>query len=181
MDIIYALLIILIIACLVLICYVYYYNKLQDCKLKIDEAESIVDESLREKYDLIVNIQNLIASNINDNKINFKGLDELKNESISNFDLDRKLNEYKTLIIKINDDYSELDKNKEFKDYFNQIKRADEKISAAKKFYNTYITISNELVRKIPSNIIARINKVEVKTFFDGKDMNDNDFNDFKL
>ena len=101
MDIIYALLIILIIACLVLICYVYYYNKLQDCKLKIDEAESIVDESLREKYDLIVNIQNLIASNINDNKINFKGLDELKNESISNFDLDRKLNEYKTLIIKI--------------------------------------------------------------------------------
>ena len=52
MDIIYALLIILIIACLVLICYVYYYNKLQDCKLKIDEAESIVDESLREKYDL---------------------------------------------------------------------------------------------------------------------------------
>ena len=181
MDIIYALLILLIIVCLLLICYIFYYNKLQDCKLKIDEAESIIDESLREKYDLIITIKNLISSNINDNKISFKGLDELKDENMSNFDLDRKLNEYKALIIKINDDYSELEKNKEFKDYLNQIKRTDEKISAAKKFYNTYITISNELVRKIPSNIVARTNKIEIKPFFDGKDMNDNDFNDFKL
>lgn len=180
MEIVYSLLILLIIACLIIICYVFYYNKLQDCKLKIDEAESIIDESLREKYDLIVTIKNLITSNIND-KINFKDIDELKEQNISNFDLDRKLSEYKTLILKINDDYIELDKNKEFKDYLNQIKRADEKISAAKKFYNNYITISNELVRKIPSNIVAKINNIEIKNFFDGKDMNDNDFNDFKL
>lgn len=57
-------------------------------------------------------------------------------------------------------------KIKNLKDYLNRIKRADEKISAAKKFYNNYITISNELVRKIPSNIVAKINNIEIKNFF---------------
>lgn len=181
MEIIYALLILLIIACLIFICYIFYYNKLQDCKLKIDEAESIIDEALREKYDLIVKIRNFINSNIKDNKINFKDLDELKNQNLSNFDLDRKLNEYHSLIVKINNDYEKLDEDKDYKECLNQVKRADEKISAAKNFYNTYITLSNELVRKIPSNIIAKINNIEIKNYFDGKNMNDNDFNDFKL
>src|SRR5574344_1176404 len=181
MDIIYALLIILIIICLAFITYIFYFNKLQDCKLKTDEAERIIDETLREKYDLIVTIKNLITSTLKNNKIIFKDLDELKDKEISNFDLDRQLNEYKSLIIKINEDYPELDNNKDFKDYFNQIKRADEKITAAKSFYNTYITESNELVRKFPSNIIARFHNINIQNFFDGKDMNDDNLNDFKL
>lgn len=124
MEIVYSLLILLIIACLIIICYVLYYNKLQDCKLKIDEAESIIDESLREKYDLIVTIKNLITSNINDKIISFKDIDEIKEQNISNFDLDRKLSEYKTLILKINDDYIELDENKEFKRLFKSNKKS---------------------------------------------------------
>jgi hypothetical protein len=181
MDLIYALLIIIIIISLLFIVYVYYFNKLQDCKLKIDEAESIIDEALRDKYDSIIAIRNLITSNIKDDKINFKGLDELKDEDISNFDLDRRLNEYRTLINKINDDYKKLDDNKDFNDLLNKLKRTDEKISAAKGFYNTYITESNELVRKYPSNLVAKFNNINIKAFFDGKDMNDDNFKDFKL
>jgi LemA protein len=181
MDIIYAILIIVIIICLMVIVYAYYYNKLQDFKLKTDQAESIIDEALRKKYDLIIIIKNIITNNIKDEKIIFKDLTTLKEADISNFDLDRKLNEYLQLINKIKDDYPKLLDNEEFLNNYNQIKRCDEEITAAKKFYNTYIGESNELVRKFPSNLIAKFHNITIKNFFDGKDMNDNDFNDFKF
>ena len=49
MGLIYALLLILILSCVIGIIYIIHFNKLQDCKVKIDEAESIIDEALRAK------------------------------------------------------------------------------------------------------------------------------------
>ena len=60
-------------------------------------------------------------------------------------------------------------------------KRINEKITSAKSFYNKYITESNELVRKFPSNIVAKFHNVKIKYFFDNNDMNDEEINDFKL
>ena len=63
----------------------------------------------------------------------------------------------------------------------NDIKRIDEKLTSAKDFYNKYITESNALVLKFPSNIVALIHKIKQKNFFDNKDLNDEEINDFKL
>ena len=181
MEIVYALLIILILACLSVIVYIFYYNKLQDCKLKIDESENIIDERLRNKYDLLVNISKVIEDHVKDEKISFKELNDLKEMEISNFDLDRKLNEFVNLINTINNDYKELDDIDEYSNLLDKIKRVDEELTAAKKFYNTYIGDSNELVRKFPSNIVAKFHNIKLKNFFDGKDMNDEIIKDFKL
>ena len=180
MDLIYAILIIVILVALLTIAYIYYYNRLQDCKINIDEAEYIVDDGLREKYDLMINTTNIIKDNIKDNKV-FKEFEEIKKDELSSFDFDRKLTEYQILINKIKDDYKELNNNKELQTNLNNIKLVDEKITAAKSFYNDYITKINDLVRKFPSNIIARFHNINVKNYFDGKDLNDNNINDFKL
>lgn len=181
MEIIYTLLVLLIIFCLGAIMYIIYYNKLQDCKLKIDESESIIDENLRNKYDLLINISNIINGVIKDSKVSFDELNKLKKEELSNYDLDRKLNEFVILMNTINNDYKELDDNKDYIDNINKLKRIDEELIAAKKFYNTYIGDSNELVRKFPSNIVAKFHNISIKNFFDGKDMNDEIIKDFKL
>ena len=181
MELLYALLIILVLVCLLAIVYIFYYNRLQDIKLKIDESESIIDESLRNKYDTIVDIKSLINKSVKNNKINFKDIDMLKEINISNFDLDRRLNEYMNLIDKIKNDYKSINNNKDLNEMLNEIERIDEKITSAKTFYNKYITESNELVRKFPSNIVAKFHNIQIKNFFDNKDMNDEDINDFKL
>ena len=49
------------------------------------------------------------------------------------------------------------------------------------KFYNKYTSKSNELVRKFPSNIIAKFHNISIRNFFDNKDLNDDIINDFKL
>jgi len=181
MELLYALLIILILICLLAIVYIFYYNKLQDFKLKVDEAEAILDESLRNKYDIILEIKTLIKKVARNNKINFKDIDELKNKELSNFDLDRKLDEYMNLINQVFNDYKSVNQNEELNNKLDDIARINEKITSAKAYYNKYISESNELVRKFPSNIVAKFHNIKIKNFFDNKDMNDEDINDFKL
>jgi hypothetical protein len=37
------------------------------------------------------------------------------------------------------------------------------------------------MVRKFPSNIIAKIHRIQIKNFYDNKDLNDETIKDFKL
>ena len=181
MAFIYAILIILIIAGVGAITYIVYYNALQDCKIKIDEADSMIDEALRSKYDILLKLESLIKTNIKETKINFKDLNDLKKESISNFQLERKLVDTVLLINKIQDDVPELEEIKDYRELLNDIRVMDERINAAKKYYNKYTSKSNELVRKFPSNLIAKFHSITIRNFFDNKDMNDDIINDFKL
>ena len=181
MAFIYAILIILIVGGIGTITYIVYYNALQDCKVKIDEAESKIDEALRSKYDILLKLESIIKNNIKETKINFKDLNDLKKESISNFQLERKLVDTVLLISKIQDDFPELEEQKDYRELLNDIRVMDERINASKKFYNKYTSKSNELVRKFPSNIIAKFHNITIRNFFDNKDMNDDIINDFKL
>ena len=53
MEILYAILFIVIIGGVIAILYIYQYNKLQHSKTKIDQAEGLIDEALRDNLDLI--------------------------------------------------------------------------------------------------------------------------------
>ena len=181
MAFIYAILILLIISGIGTITYIIYYNALQDCKVKIDESESMIDEALRSKYDILLKLESLIKTNIKETKINFKDLNDLKKESISNFQLERKLVDTVLLINKIQDDFPELEEIKDYRELLNDIRVMDERINAAKKYYNKYTSKSNELVRKFPSHLIAKFHNITVRNFFDNKDMNDDIIDDFKL
>lgn len=181
MPILYSFLFMIIIIGAVGILYVYQYNQLQHSKTKIDHAECLIDEALREKYDLLLKADKLIQSELNNDKTFFKGLDKIKSENISNFDLDRKLTEFIHLLEQIKLDYPDLTNNKGFKEIINENKKNDEKLQAAKSYYNKYTSELNDLIRKFPSNVVARMHGIEIKSFFDGKNMEDEIIDDFKL
>ena len=172
-------LIIVIIVSLIGIYYAISFNTLNDLKTKIDEAESIIDEALRTKYDTLIRISNRIRSFMENNKNYFREYEKLKDTNITNFDMDRKLNEGYTLILKMVEDLKIDDE--ELNQELDQIKRLDEKLTAAKNYYNKNTSEENAIVRKFPTNIIARIHGFKVKLFFDGKDMDDEIIDDFKM
>lgn len=174
------LLIIIILLCIGGIYYIESFNKLNDLKTKIMEAESIIDENLRIKYDTLIRISNSLKKNMKSDKNYFKEYEQLKNRNISNFDMDRKLNEGFTLILKMQEDLGlkeEEDLNKEI----DKIERLDEKLTAAKNYYNKNTSLQNAIVRKFPTNLIAKIHHFKIKLFFDGKDMDDEIIDDFKM
>lgn len=181
MAILYSLLFIFILAGGIGILYVFNYNKLQHAKTKIEHAECLIDESLRNKYDLITQYDKSIKDEIEIDKNFLKDLHKLKQDNISNFELDRKLVEYTNIINKVKSDNPEIIDNKEFKKLFANEKKIDEKLQASKSYYNKYTSDMNELIRSFPSNIVARLHGFEIKTFFDGKNMQDDIVDDFKL
>lgn len=174
-------LICLILFCILAFVYISYFNKMQYLKTKIEKAEGIIDEILRQRYDLLVRADNIVKSTLKDNKEYFKDYLELKNQNITNFDLDRKLKEAFNTLQKFKDDYPNLGKNKELKDILAIIKDTDEKIAAITNYYNINTNELNGFVRKFPSNIISKFHHFEIKAFFDGKNMNDDIYDDFKL
>jgi LemA protein len=173
-------LVIIIILALGGIYYVIYFNKLNDLKTKVMEAESIIDENLRIKYETLIRISNSLKKHMKSDKNYFKEYEKLRDINISNFDMDRKLNEGFTLILKMMDDLS-LNDNEELIKEIDNIKRLDEKLTATKNYYNKNTSLENAIIRKFPTNIIAKIHKFKLKLFFDGKDMEDEIIDDFKV
>ena len=160
--------------------YVIYFNKLNDLKTKVMEAESIIDENLRIKYETLIRISNSLKKHMKSDKNYFKEYEKLRDINISNFDMDRKLNEGFTLILKMMDDLI-LNDNEEIIKEIDNIKRLDEKLTATKNYYNKNTSLENAIIRKFPTNIIAKIHKFKLKLFFDGKDMEDEIIDDFKV
>jgi len=174
------LLIFIIIGCLGGIYYIIFFNKLNDLKTKVMEAESIIDENLRLKYDILIRLSNSIKKNMKSDKNYFREYERLSEMNISNFDMDRKLNEGLTLILKMRDDLH-LEDDENLNEELEKIKRIDEKLTATKNYYNKNTSLENAIIRRFPTNIIARIHNFKIKLFFDGKDMDDEIIDDFKI
>ena len=77
-------------------------------------------------------------------------------------------------------DYNELD-NKEFNNELKEINIINETLTSCKTYYNKNTTELNQIIRKFPSNIVAKIHRYKIKPFFDGKNMQDAVIDDFKL
>ena len=74
---------------IVLLVYTKMHNDIKTQIIKINSAESKIDESLRQKYDLLVKAIAEILQIDKDNK-DFKNIDTIKNEELSSFEFERK-------------------------------------------------------------------------------------------
>ena len=178
-------LIIILIAIIILgyiiIQYIFKYNKLQSLNIKLNESESIIDDELRNKYDLVMKSSSTINKLLKKEVTYFKELEELKKKNISNFDIDRKITEGETLIHKVKNDYNSLNNNEDYLEIINSLKESDEILEAAKAFYNKYTSEINLIIKSFPTNIIAKIHKIKLRSYYDGKNMFDDEIKDFKL
>lgn len=181
MEFIYIMLTLIFVIALLLMLYVHYYNDLQYLKTKIEQSEAIIDEVLRKRYDLVIRTSDIIKVNLKEKKDYFKEYIALREQKLSNFEMDRKMKEASNIILNLKNDYPELQKNDGMKEIVKELNRTTEKLSAAISYYNRYTSELNEMIRKFPSNAIAKIHHFKIKTFFDRKDMNDDDVLDFKL
>ena len=179
MNIASIILLIIIIIGIIALVYVITYNNLVNYKIKIEKAEGIIDENLRNKYDLIAKM-NITIKKVVTKKDYLKDYIDLKDKRISNYELDRKLTEAMNIILEVKNDYSELD-TKEFNNDLKEVNKINETLTSCKTYYNKNTTELNKIIRKFPTNIVAKIHRYKIKPFFDGKNMQDAVIDDFKL
>lgn len=175
----YITLTIIILGSLGAIGYLIIFNHMQKHIIKINEAETIIDDMLRIRYDLLLRINGIIINVLE--KDYFKDLEALKNKKISNFEMDRKITESINLYEKIKNDNKDLANEDKIKNIELELKGSEEKLEAAKIYFNINTSKLNELIKTFPSVIIARLHGIKIRPYFDGKNLNDEDINDFKL
>ena len=177
-------LIILIILVLLFIIFIVsnvVYNKFQDKIIKINEVEGKIDETLRNKYDNIMKLNNIVKEKIKTDKELVDDLSNLKNEDKSSFEIHRILIESFNKIDFVKKQYKELNNSNEVNEIFNEIEDMDDSLKAYIKYYNENVSSYKMFIRKFPYNLIGIILKYKEKKFFDNKDLNDDNINDFKL
>ena len=181
MNISIVILILIVLIALLAFFYSIIYNKFQDSIIKLNEVEGKIDETLRNKFDSLLEMNNIIKESINTKKAIVDDITKLKEEEISSFELDRKLSEALSKINFVRKQYDELHNIEQLNKLSYDVDDMDESLAAYKKYYNENIVEYNKLIRKFPFNIIGKILKYKEKNFFDGKDLNDDNIKDFKL
>ena len=173
--------VIAIIVCALAVFYATIYNKFQDYIIRINEVESMIDTNLRSKYDLLNRAIPIVKGNIPKEKEVFGELVKLRSRKLGNFELYRVLVRASNEFNGLKEEFPEIDKSTELKKIREQISDIDLKLDNEIDYYNENISIYNSLLKKFPSNIVATFCKYKEKLFFDRKDMNDEDYEDFKL
>jgi len=170
-----------IVFCVLLVWYITTYNNYQSFIIRINEVEANIDTVLRKRFDLLNKSIAIIKGNAPIEEDILEIIVKLRSRKISNFDLDREL--YNA----INEFNSYGEKFPELKSVENYVKidiallESETEIEALRKYYNDVITDYNKLVRSFPSNVVGNMSSFKEKTYFDGKDMTDEIYDDFKL
>lgn len=181
MTIFFIILILFIIVCLLATWYVNTYNRFQGLIIRINEVEASIDTILRKRFDLLNKSINLIKGNIDSNDEVLELIVKLRSRKLSNFDLDRQLYEAINEFHGYLENYPVLNEQENIQKIDMALNESEHEITAFRKYYNDTITEYNALVRKFPTNLVAKISKYKERTYFDGKNMNDDITNDFKL
>lgn len=172
---------IFIIICFILIWYISTYNRYQGFIIRINEAEANIDTVLRKRFDLLNKSINTIKANTDVEGEVLEIIVKLRSRKLSNFELDRQLYDAINELNYYKENYLNLKENENFMKIVVSLDETEIEIAALRKYYNDIITDYNKLIRTFPSNIVGKFSKHKEKTYFDGKLMNDEITNDFKL
>ena len=170
---IFLVILLLIISILVLI-YFIGLNKFKDYNMKMINAEKIINNSLKKKQDIIIDMNTNIKK-LDSKKDYLKDYIELKDKKINNIEKDLKLEEATKLINDLKRDYSKLSKDNDFNKKLQSLREIDEKLVSAKSIYNNNAILNNRLIRITPYNIIGKISGYTTVTFYNNKNTNEDD------
>ena len=157
------------------------YNQFQVLIIRINEAEANIDAVLRKRFDLLNKSIDIIKENTKTDDNVLEQIVKIRSRKLSNFDLDRKLYDGIKEFEKYKEKYPKLKDVQSFMKIDIGLNESEAEIVAFRKYYNDIITDYNKIVKAFPTNIIALFFKFKSKLYFDGKDMNDEIVDDFKL
>lgn len=181
MNIFVTLLLVFIGVCIILIWGINIYNQFQNYIIRINEAEANIDSVLRKRFDLLNKSIGIIKANCEIETEVLEMIIKLRSRKLTNFELDRQLYEAINEFHTYKEQFENLKQCENFLKIEIGINESEAEVVAFRKYYNDIITDYNKIVRTFPSILVAKVCKYKERAYFDGKDMNDEIINDFKL
>ncbi len=165
------------IALLCLVIVMAMYNSLVGLKNSIKESWSDIDVQLKRRYDLIPNLVNTVKGYAQHEKETLEKVINARNQALANTgryasqaaDEGQMLNAVKTLFAVV-EKYPELKADENFLKLQQELVDTEDKIAAARRFFNGNVRDYNNKVQMFPSNVIANLFGYLLEEFFEVED-----------
>ena len=137
------------------------YNGLITLKNRVQEAWSDIDVQLKRRHDLIPNLVETVKGYAKHEKAVFEKVTELRTAAMSAKSLTDKaktegqLTDTLKSLFAVSENYPELKANQNFMQLQSELTDTEDKISAARRFYNGNVRDFNTKIQVFPTNIFA--------------------------
>ena len=172
--------IIVIIIVLVLLAVVFLYNGLVRAKTRVEEAFSDITVQMKRRFDLIPNLvetvkgyathEQTVLEDVTKARTAAMGASETDPNQLAK--ADNALTGTLKSLFAVAENYPQLKANENFLSLQNELTDTEDKIQAARRFYNGMVRDMNTKIQAFPSNIIASTFGFKKMDFF-GSDLTD--------
>lgn len=166
--------IILIVAGVVLLIFIFIYNSLIGKKNQVENAFSSIDTMLKKRYDLLPNLVETVKAYMKHEAGTLTKITELRAKAVSgNLPPDEKVNienqiagAMRNIMVQV-ENYPNLKANENFMQLQGSWNEIEEQISAARRAYNASVTDYNNAVQMFPTNFFAGIMGYKKRNWFE--------------
>jgi len=166
----------LIVVGIILLWLVYVFNSFIRLKYRAKEAWADIEIQLKRRYDLIPNVVETVKGYVRHERGTLEKVTEARTKAMNADGLHEKAgaenmlsNTLKTLFA-VSENYPDLKANANFLDLQRELADTENKIQAARRFYNGQVLELNTKIETFPSNIIARTFNFQKAEFFETKE-----------
>jgi LemA protein len=161
---------------IILAWFVATYNKLVGAKNAADNSWSDIDVQLKRRYDLIPNMVESVKGYAIHEKSIFENVAAARSAAMSattpadHAAAENMLSTTLKSLFAVAENYPELKASENFMRLQSELRDAEDKIEAARRFYNANVRDWNTLIQSLPTNIIASLLKFTARQFFETAD-----------
>lgn len=165
--------IIIVVLAVLLLLVVFTYNSLIRAKFRTDEAWSDISVQLKRRYDLIPNLVNTVQGYATHEKTVFEDVTEARAQALSAQTVteaakaDNQFQAALKSLFAVAENYPQLKANEGFQQLQAELVDTEDKIQAARRFYNGAARDFNIKVESFPTNILAGIFGFRKRDFFE--------------
>ena len=170
-------LIIMVVVLAFVIWYISTSNKLNRAVVKIDEAISGIDVALTKRYDVLTKMIEVVKAYTKYEKETMFKVIELRNDmsikekNEANLSMDETFKE----INAVAENYPELKSSENYKALQQSIADVEEHLQAARRLYNSNVSLYNQLLVSFPTSSIAKGKGMTKKEFFEAEEVKKED------
>jgi len=150
------------------------YNRLVNLRTLIVNAWSNIDTELKRRYDLIPNLVSTVKGYAAHEQAVLERVTQARTLAMQiHDDRSKQARDENQLakavrgVLAVAESYPELKASEQFLALQEELRNTEDRIQAARRFYNGNVKDNNSLVQQFPSNVLARLFGFETASFFE--------------
>jgi LemA protein len=155
------------------------YNRLVRLNVSAEEGESEIDVQLKRRHDLIPNLVETVKGYAGHERETLQRVTDARSAAISaegprdRAAAEGELSQALGRLFAVSEAYPDLKANQNFLELQRELTATEDRLQAARRFYNTQVEALNAKIQTLPSRIVAGMGNFKQREFFELEDRAD--------